>query len=302
MKTSEKNINRYSRAGQKPFMLMLMPFLIFFLIFTIIPIIVAVIFSFTDFNMVSINHFVGFKNYIRMFLSDKIFLIAIRNTLILAIVTGPIGFLLSFLFAWLINEVPKKIRSFVTFCIYAPSLTANVFFIWKYIFASDSYGLVNSIATELGLISSPISWLTDSKYNLTAVAIVTVWMSFSTGFLSFRAGFQALDNVYYEAAALDGLRNRWQELYYVTFPQMGPQLMFGAVMSISSAFAVGNVNSALTGMPSSNYSTHTWLLHIDDYALNRFEMGYSCALAVVLFCVMVLCWLLVNKVLRKFTS
>ncbi len=300
MKTA-KNLKVKGRNSQQTALaIMVAPFLFFFCLFTIIPIFVAIFFSFTDFNLVTINNFVGFDNYIRMFLSDKIFLKGVSNTMILAVVTGPVGFMLSFLFAWLINEVPKKLRAFVTFCIYAPSLTANVFVIWKYIFASDSYGLVNSVGMQLGFLNKPISWLTDANYSLTVVIIVTLWMSFSTGFLSFRAGFQALDSTYYEAAALDGLRNRWQELYFVTFPQMGPQLMFGAVMSISGAFAVGNVNEQLTGMPSSGYSTHTWLLHINDYALTRYEMGYSCALAVVLFAVMVLAWLLINKVLKRF--
>ena len=289
-------------SSQMPFVWMIVPFLVFFVLFTVTPIIISIVYSFTDFNLVSVNNFVGFDNYTRMLLSDKIFTIALRNTLILAVITGPIGFVLSFVLAWLINEIPVKFRPWVTFFIYAPSLTANVFVIWQYLFSSDSYGMVNSIAMRLGLISSPVSWLTNSKYNLIVVIIVSVWMSFSSGFLSFRAGFQALDRAYFEAAAIDGLRNRWQELYFVTLPQMGPQLMYGAVNSIASAFAVGSVSQALTGFPSSNYSTHTWLLHINDYALNRYEMGYASALAVVLFLVMVLAWLFISKVLKKFTD
>lgn len=282
------------------FFLMELPFIVFFIIFTVLPILVSIFFSFTDFNLVSVNHFVGFDNYIRMFLSDKIFIKALKNTLILAVITGPIGFILSFVLAWLINEIPVKLRAMVTFFIYAPSLTANVFVIWQYIFASDSYGLINSVGMQLGLLPGPVSWLTTPEYNLAVVTIVTLWMSFSAGFLSFRAGLQSLDRSYFEAAAIDGLRNRWQELYYITFPQMGPQLMFGAVNSIAGAFAVGNVNSQLTGMPSSQYSTHTWLLHIQDYAMTRYEMGYSSALAVVLFIVMVISWLIINKVLNRF--
>ena len=294
-----KRKEKFSSA-QTPFIWMLVPFLVFFVLFTIAPILISIFFSFTDFNLVSINNFVGFKNYLRMFLSDKIFIIALKNTMILAIITGPVGFILSFVLAWLINEIPVKLRGLVTFFIYAPSLSASTYAIWQYIFSADSYGLVNSVAMQMGIISEPISWLTNSSYNLNVVIIVSVWMSFSSGFLSFRAGFQGLDRAYFEAAAIDGLRNRWQELYYVTFPQMGPQLMYGAVMSISSAFATGAVSQALTGFPSSNYSTHTWLLHINDYALNRYEMGYASALAVVLFIVMVLSWLLISKVLRKF--
>ncbi len=303
--TSTRKLKRTGNGGrtsQVPFILMAAPFLLFFFLFTILPILVAIFFSFTDFNMVTIGNFVGFDNYIRMMVSDKIFVTALRNTMILAIITGPIGFMLSFVLAWLINEIPVKLRPWVTFFIYAPSLSGNAFFIWTYMFSADNYGLVNSIAMKLGIISAPIAWLTDVKYNLTIVILVSVWMSFSSGFLSFRAGLQGLDRAYFEAAAIDGLRNRWQELYFVTFPQMGPQLMYGAVMSISSAFATGAVSAALTGNPSTNYSTHTWLLHIQDYATTRFEMGYASALTVVLFIVMVLCWLLIQKVLRKFTS
>ena len=132
--------------------------------------------------------------------------------------------------------------------------------------------------------------------------IVIIWLSFGTGFLSFVAGLKALDRTYFEAAAIDGLKNRWQELYYVTFPQMGPQLMFGAVMSISGAFAVGNVNRQLTGFPSTDYSTHTILLHLEDYATTRFEMGYASAIAVVLFVMMLLFYIVVHKVLSKFSD
>ena len=301
MNNSANKLRKKNYAeSQMPFIWMLAPFMLFFIVFTIAPILISIVFSFTDFNLVSINNFVGVDNYIRMFLSDKIFMIALKNTLILAVVIGPIGFMLSFLLAWLINEVPKKLRALMTFFIYSPSLAANVYVVWQFIFSADSYGLVNSLAMNLGFIPAPIAWLTDAKYSMTVVIIVSIWMSFSSGFLSFRAGFQSLDRAYFEAAAIDGLRNRWQELYYVTFPQMGPQLMYGAVMSISSACATGAVSQTLTGFPSSGYSTHTWLLHINDFALTRYEMGYASALAVMLFVVMVLSWLLIQKVLRRF--
>lgn len=303
MTDSASKLRRKNYASsQMPFIVMLAPFMLFFVVFTIAPILISIVFSFTDFNLVSVNNFVGVDNYIRMFLSDKIFIKALKNTLILAVVIGPIGFMLSFVLAWLINEVPKKLRPLMTFFIYAPSLSANVYVIWQYIFSADSYGIINSVLMELGIITSPIAWLTDAKYSMTVVIVVSIWMSFSSGFLSFRAGFQSLDRAYFEAAAIDGLRNRWQELYYVTFPQMGPQLMYGAVMSISSAFATGAVSQTLTGFPSSGYSTHTWLLHISDFGLTRYEMGYASALAVMLFVVMVLSWLLIQKVLRRFTD
>lgn len=294
--------NKKTLRKNAPFVVLVAPFTIFFVVFTVIPILSALALSFTDYNLLQINNIVGFKNYTRLLLDDSVFLIAFKNTMIQALITGPIGFILSFVIAWLINELGRTTRSIVTLIVYSPALAGNIFFIWQYIFSSDSRGFINNILIQLGVIKDPIYWLTDEKYNFIIVMIVSVWMGFGTGFLSFVAGFKSLDKSFFEAAAVDGLKNRWQELYYVTFPQMGPQLMFGAVMSISSAFAVGTVNQNLTGFPSSNYSTHTILLHMTDYANNRYEMGYASAVAVVLFILMVLFKAIVNKVLKKFNG
>jgi len=155
---------------------------------------------------------------------------------------------------------------------------------------------------NLNIVQSPVEWLSDTKYNFYVCILVIIWMSFGTGFLSFISGLQSLDPVYYEAASLDGLRNRWQELYYVTFPQMGPQLLFGAVTSISGAFAIGAQNAVLTGNPSTDYSTHTLILHMQDYATVRYELGYASAIAVVLFVIMVTTYWFINRILRQFNS
>ena len=281
---------------------MIAPFFLIFFLFIFIPVISAVVLSFTSFDMVQLPEFTGFDNYIRLLFDDEIFLKALQNTLIFAVVTGPVGFLLSFVVAWLINELNPALRKFITLVMYAPTLAGNIYFIWQFIFASDSKGLANSVLSSLGILQDPVNWLTDAKYSFAVVIIVLIWMSLGTGFLSFVAGLQSLDRSYFEAAAIDGIKNRWQELFYVTLPQMGPQLMFGAVMQISTAFAVGSVNQALTGFPSSNYSTHTLLLHMLDYGTVRFEMGYSSAIAVVLFILMMASWLLVNKVLKKYSQ
>ena len=281
---------------------MIAPFFLIFFLFIFIPVISAVVLSFTSFDMVQLPEFTGFDNYIRLLFDDEIFLKALQNTLIFAVVTGPVGSLLSFVVAWLINELNPALRKFITLVMYAPTLAGNIYFIWQFIFASDSKGLANSVLSSLGILQDPVNWLTDAKYSFAVVIIVLIWMSLGTGFLSFVAGLQSLDRSYFEAAAIDGIKNRWQELFYVTLPQMGPQLMFGAVMQISTAFAVGSVNQALTGFPSSNYSTHTLLLHMLDYGTVRFEMGYSSAIAVVLFILMMASWLLVNKVLKKYSE
>ena len=286
----------------KIYYFLLAPFLVFFIIFILIPTISSIVLSFTDFNMLQMPHFVGVDNYLRLLFNDKIFIISLKNTLILALITGPIGYILSFVMAWLINNFNRRVRSIFTFFIYSPALAGNVYFMWTYIFSSDRRGLLNNLLIQMKTISEPIPWLTDTQYNFTIVIIVVLWMSFGTGFLSFISGLQTLDPVYYEAASIDGLKNRWQELYYVTFPQMGPQLLFGAVMTISSSFAIGAQCAALTGNPSTDYSTHTILLHMEDYANVRFELGYASAIAVVLFAIMLLSWLIIQKVLKQFND
>ena len=276
--------------------------LILFLVFTVIPIAISVVMSFTDFDMVRLPRFVGLQNYTTLFLDDDIFIKSLGNTLFYALVTGPAGYLLSFLVAWLLSETSRGVRAVLMLIFYAPTLAGNVYMVWTYIFSGDSYGMLNSLLLRLGIIADPIQWLNDPAYNSIVVIVVILWMSMGAGFLSFVAGFQQLNVSLFEAGAIDGVRNRWQELWHITLPQMVPQLLIGAVLSISSAFAVGYQNALLTGNPSTDYSTHTVLLHMTDYGYTRFEMGYACAVAVVLFVLMVGTWLVINRGLRRMSS
>ncbi len=306
MQKKIKHKNEYS-LGQRIYKarasyVLLLPFLLLFTVFVVIPIISSLFLSFTSFNMLQKPKFVGFDNYIRMFLEDDVFIIALKNTAIFALITGPLGYILSFVVAWLINEMSRKVRWFLVLIMYAPTLAGNIFYIWLYIFNGDSKGLVNSMLMKLGLINDPIQWLTNSSFSVAVVLIVNIWMSLGSGFLAFVAGFNALDRSYFEAAAIDGVKNRFQELWYVTLPQMGPQLLFGAVMSISGAFAVGYANAAITGFPNSNYSTHTMLLHMLDYGTIRFEMGYASSIAVALFTIMLVSWIVIKKLLSHFNQ
>lgn len=284
---------------QGPSMAFLAPFTVFFFLFTILPIVAAIVLSFTYFNMVSTPTFVGFDNYIRLFFDDDVFLIALKNTAIFAMVTGPISYILSFFVAWLINEFNRTVRTILTLIFYLPSLAGNVYFVWTYIFSGDSYGFLNSILIKLGLVYGPLQWLTDTKYMMAVVIVVILWLSLGTGFLSFVAGLQSLNRELFESAAIDGIPNRFAELWYITLPQMGPQLLFGAVMQISTSFAIGYECMNLTGFPSTDYATQTLVLHILDFGQVRFEMGYACAIAVVLFALMLVMWKVINKVLSK---
>lgn len=282
-----------------PMIVFLTPFAVLFTVFTIIPILSSVVLSFTYFNMLETPEWAGFDNYIRMIFDDDVFLTALRNTLVFALITGPVGYMLSFLFAWLINEFPRGIRTFLTVVFYGPSLTGNVYFIWTYIFSGDSVGFLNSILGRFGLIRGPVQWLTNPGTVMTVVIVVILWLSMGAGFLAFVAGLQNLDRQIYEAAAIDGVRHRFQELWYVTLPQMVPQLLFGAVMTIATSFAIGYESMNLTGFPSTEYKAHTLVLHIMDFGSIRFEMGYASAIAVILFSIMLLMWMMVTNTLSK---
>lgn len=279
--------------------LMCAPFFLLFIVFTVLPVVLSIFFSFTEFNMLEPPVWVGFKNYIHLFLEDDIFIIACKNTLIFAAVTGPTSYFLSFLVAWFINELEPKIRAVVTLIFYAPSISGSVYIVWTILFSSDSYGWVNGTLLNLGLIDTPILFFQNENWVMPLCIVVALWTSLGTAFLSFIAGLQTVDRSQYEAGAVDGIKNRWQELWYITLPSMRPQLMFGAVLSITQSFGFGAVVTALAGMPSVNYAAHTIMHHLDDYGGIRFEVGYASAIAVFLFLIMLGCNLVIKKLLSK---
>ncbi len=269
--------------------LFLAPYAILFITFFILPIITSIFYSFTYYNILEPARFIGLQNYVNLILQDEVFLTAVKNTFVIAVITGPIGYILSFLFAWFINELPKWLRAVAVVIFYAPSIAGNAYTVFSIIFRGDAYGYLNSILMEFGLIEAPKLWLLDPNYMMTILIIVILWMSMGTGFLSFVAGFQGIDKSMYEAGYVDGVRNRWQELYHITLPSMKPMLLFGAVMSITSAFNVCDVPRALCGYPSTDYAARTVVTHLFDYGFSRFEMGYASAIATLLFLVMILC-------------
>ena len=279
--------------------LLIAPYVIIFTLFTIFPVILSFVISFTDFNMLQWPGFVGLENYINLFFADDIFLIACTNTLIFAAIVGPASYLMSFLVAWFINELPPRIRSVITLIFYAPSISGQVYMIWGTLFSGDSYGWVNATLIEIGMITEPIQWFKNAEYVMPLCIVVALWTSLGHAFLSFIAGLQGVDRSLYEAGAVDGVKNRWQELWYITLPSMRPQLMFGAVMAITNSFGFGGVVTALCGFPSVDYAAHTIMHHLEDYGGSRYEIGYSSAIAVVLFVVMIAANMLVKKLLSK---
>ncbi|NLJ74441.1 MAG: sugar ABC transporter permease, partial [Firmicutes bacterium] len=205
-------------------------------------------------------------------------------------------------FAWFINELQPKIRAVLTLMLYAPSISGSLFMIWTVMFSGDAYGYINGFLLYWGIIKEPIQWLTDPSWMMPVVILVVLWMSLSTSFLAFIAGLQGLDPRLFEAGAVDGIRNRWQELFYITLPQMKGYLMFGAIMSITGSFTAAAQIIPLVGFPSTDYAAHTIVAHLIDYGNVRFEMGTASAIAVILFVVMVVVQRWVQRLLDRFGS
>ncbi|MBQ4326947.1 MAG: sugar ABC transporter permease [Clostridia bacterium] len=278
---------------------MVAPFMILFALFTVLPVLLSIVISFTDFNLLEMPNFVFMQNYITLFFDDDIFLLAAQNTFVFAAIVGPASYLMSLMVAWFINELDPRIRAIVTLIFYAPSISGQVYLIWGTLFSGDAYGWVNGALLNLGLINTEVQFFKDADYVMPLCIVVALWTSLGTSFLSFIAGLQGIDRSLYEAAAVDGIKNRWQELWYVTLPTMKPQLMFGAIMSITSSFGFGAVVTALCGFPSVDYAAHTIMHHLDDYGGQRFETGYASAIAVVLFAIMIGANVLVKNIISK---
>ena len=294
MTTRWEGARRYMRRNGSGY-LMMTPYLLIFAVFTVWPVLLSLLLSFTTYNVFEAPRFLGFDNYVDLFFRDQVFLTALQNTFLISLIVGPVGYLLSLFLAWMVNEYKNPWKTLLTVVFYAPTLSTAVFTIWLIVFDGDIYGYLNSFLLGLGFITEPIQWRTDPTYMMAVVIVVQLWVSLGTSFLTLRAGFNTVDRQYYEAAALDGVRNRFQELWYVTLPMMAPHLMLSAVLSITATFTTANVATVMTGFPSVNYATHTVMHHLQDYATIRYERGYASAIATVLF----LMSLLMNKLAQK---
>ncbi|MHB8128736.1 MAG: carbohydrate ABC transporter permease [Mobilitalea sp.] len=277
----------------------LAPYAVLFLLFFIAPVVVSIFYSFTYFNILTPPQFIGLDNYINLLLSDDIFLISVQNTFMFAIITGPLGYMMSFMFAWLIHELPRHLRSIMVLIFYAPAISGQVYMVFGTLFSGDAYGWANATLTNWGIISKPVLWLTDPKYMQGVIIIAILWTSLSVGFLSFIAGLQTIGIDQYEAGYVDGIKNRWQELWFITLPNMKPMLLFGAVMAITQSFNIAEVTMQLAGFPSTDYATRTVVEHLIDYGAYRFDMGYASAIASILFLIMIFSKKGVNALINK---
>ena len=277
----------------------LLPYAILFITFYVLPMLTSMYFSFTNYNILEKPDFIGLRNYINLFLEDEVFTIAVKNTFVIALIIGPVGYIMAFIFAWLINELPNWIRTLVVFFFYVPSISGQAFNVFKFFFSDDANGWINAKLIHWNVIQQPILFLTNPANVLKVVIPVILWTSLGAGFLSFVAGLKGIDKSQYEAGYIDGVQNRWQELWYITLPNMKPMLLFGAVMSITNAFSVCQVPMMLAGYPSVDYCARTIVTHLFDYGFTRFEFGYASAIATVLFITMILCNKFIQGLLNR---
>ncbi|MDE6168333.1 MAG: sugar ABC transporter permease [Acetatifactor sp.] len=266
--------------------LFLLPYALLFTVFILTPVIVAIVLSFTNFDTIQFPKFVGFLNYINLITGDEVFMqYVLPNTVIYALIVGVGGYVLAFLMAWALANLPSVPRTIFALILYSPTMTTGVAMtvLWKIMFTGDQTGYFNSWLMDLGVINEPIIWLVSTKYLLPIVIIIGLWSSMGVGFLSIMAGILNTDESLYEAAAIDGVKNRFQEMIYVTIPSMKPQMLFAAVMQIVGAFQNGQIASMLAGNPTPGYAAQLIVNHIEDYGFIRYEMGYAAAVSVAMF-------------------
>jgi len=292
---------RYDVRMSRTYYLFLLPYAVVFITFMVLPVLISIFYSFTYYNIFEPAKFIGLQNYINLILGDDVFMQSVTNTLLMALITGPIGYIMAFIFAWFIHGLPRFLRAFAVLVFYAPTISGSVYMIWALIFSGDQYGYANAMLRAWGVATpngQPIYFLTNTAYMMPVILVVILWMSLGAGFLSFVAGLQTIDRSQYEAGYIDGIRNRWQELWYITLPNMKGMLLFGAIMAITQSFGVAEVTTALCGFPSTDYAVHTIVNHLVDYGSIRYDMGYASAIATLLFLLMIVC----NKYIQKFIS
>jgi multiple sugar transport system permease protein len=267
-------------------------YVILFLIFIAAPVLVAGLLSFTNFDTIQFPRFIGLKNYITLLTQDDIFMkYVLPNTLQFAAIVGPGGYILSFLLAWILAQLPKLPRTIFALILYSPSMTSGVAMavVWKTLFSGDQTGYLNSFLLGLNIIQEPIQWLQSPQYLMVIMILVTLWSSMGVGFLAMLAGLLDINPELYEAARIDGIKNRFQEIIYITIPSMKPQMLFGAVMALVSTFQAGAIGVVLSGSnPTPQYAGQLIVNHIEDYGFLRYEMGYAAAVSVVLLIMVLL--------------
>jgi multiple sugar transport system permease protein len=260
------------------------PALVLIGIFFVIPVVAAFLLSFTDFDIYSIGdlgstRFIGLKNYHDL-LTTPLFWIALKNTLYFVVLGGPLSVAVSLAAAILVNARMVRFKPFFRSAFFAPWVTTlvAVALVWRYIY-HPQYGLINSALSHVGI--GPIDWLGDPHWAMPAIVVLSVWKNFGYNMLVFLAGLQSIPAELYEAAALDGASG-WQRFRQITVPMLGPTFVFVGVVTMIASFQIFSEPYIMTqGGPLK--STTTLVLFMYEQGFRWWRLGYSAAIAVILF-------------------
>ena len=260
------------------------PALLLIGIFFAIPVLGAFILSFTDFDLYSIadlgnTRFVGLKNYHDL-ATSPLFWTALRNTLYFVAVGGPLSAAMSLFAAVLVNAKLVRFKPFFRSAFFAPWVTTLVAMalVWRYIY-HPQYGLLNAALGVIGI--GPVDWLGDPHWSMPSLILLSVWKNFGYNMLVFLAGLQSIPQELYEAAALDGA-GAWRRFRHVTLPMLGPTFVFVGVVTMIASFQIFSEPYVMTqGGPLK--STLTLVLYMYEEGFRWWRLGFSAAIAVVLF-------------------
>ncbi|MCB9155728.1 MAG: sugar ABC transporter permease [Caldilineaceae bacterium] len=279
------NLQRRTVTGY----LFISPFILGFLLWFLIPALTAVWLTFTDWNLIRPPRYVGLDNILQLG-RDTLFWQSLKVTTIFTLASVPVGLVVSFLLALLMNTRVRGISLFRTIY-YLPSIVPAVAsaVLWAWIFNTD-FGLANVVLTALGL--PKIQWLQDPSWALPALIIMSLWGLGAT-MVIYLAGLQGIPAVFYEAAEIDGA-GRWAQLRHITIPLMSPVIFFNLIIGIIGTFQVFTAGFLITDGGPQN-STLFYVLYLYRNGFEFLKMGYSAALAWVLFFIIMALTLFVFK-------
>lgn len=258
--------------------LFISPALSLFCLFTVLPLLMALLLSFTNYDIISRLEWVGLRNY-QSLLTDTLFHRSLLNVSLYAVMFVPTMIALSLLVALALNRKVPGMAIFRTI-FYLPVVTSTVAAstVWITILNKD-YGLLNQLLLFVG-IDGP-AWLANSNTALIAIVMVTLWQGLGANMIIYLAGLQGVPDYLYEAAKLDGA-NSWQRFRFITLPLVRTVTFFVTTLSLIGAFQLFDQAYVLTqGGPG--YATTTPVYYIYQSGFNRLQMGYASAQAFALF-------------------
>ena len=272
-------------------------------VFFFLPVIAAFLMSFTDFDIYSLGNwqyarFVGFKNYIQL-VEDPLFWKALKNTLYFLLIGGPLSIAVSLGAALLLQSKLVKFKGFFRLVYFSPVVTTlvAVAVVWRFIY-HPRFGLLNYVLSLVGI--APVDWLGDPNWAMPAIILMAVWKNFGYNMIIFIAGLQNIPEELYEAASIDGA-GKFQQFMSVTLPMLAPTTLFISVITMIGYFQLFAEPYVMTQGGPLN-STLSIVLLMYQQGFRWWNMGYSAALAFVLFAFILAASLLQSRLQKRVKS